>query len=256
MTDKRFKPIPLRCSGLFVTATDTDVGKTLVTCGIAALLRRTGLRVGVAKPFASGCRLERDTLVSPDAEALAHFADTPEPLAVVNPIRYRQPIAPAVAAEAARRPVDEAAMAEAMVRVDGGAEVMLVEGAGGILCPIDRQRTMLELAVAVGYPVLVVTRPDLGTLNHTALTCRAIRQAGLKVAGLVINRYDPDSADASVATNPTWLSRMNRADVLATVPEAPGAAPERGELPPAVVEALDVVDWTRVCRPQRAAGGR
>ncbi|MAE61430.1 MAG: dethiobiotin synthase [Planctomycetaceae bacterium] len=237
----------LKSPGLFVTSTDTDVGKTVVTCAIAAALRAGGRRVGVCKPIATGGRKEREGLVSGDAEALAHFADCRAPLAVINPVRYGPAVAPAAAAERAKRPVDDGAIDSALERIESEHDVVLVEGVGGGMVPLDEKRTVLDLAVRLGYPVVVVTRGDLGTLNHTALTCGAITAAGLKLAGLVINRYDAESSDASAATNPLWLARQNHTTVLATLPEAAGVAPERGRLPEEVLEAARVLDWMQVC---------
>ncbi len=207
--------------------------------------------MGVCKPIASGCRHERGELVSPDAEALAHFADCPAPLHVINPIRFAPPLSPNVAAEKAGRPVDFDAILDAIARLDTDSDLMLVEGVGGIMVPLDDRHTVLDLARAIGYPVLVVTRPDLGTLNHTALTCRAIKSAGLRLAGLVVNRYDPDSPDPAVQDNPRLLASQNKTKVLATIPDARNVAPEQGQLPPAVRDAAAATDWHRICKPMR-----
>jgi len=243
--------IKLNKPGLFITATDTEVGKTVVTCAIAAVLKQRGQTVGVCKPIASGCRKDREGLVNEDAEALAHFADSNFPLATVNPVRYREPLAPAVAAEREQRPVDDEAIAFALQRIDAGCDINLVEGIGGLMVPIDEKHTVLDLAIAIGYPVVVVTRGDLGTLNHTALTCAAIRNAGLRLAGLVINRYHADTTDIAEATNPQWLARQNNTKVLATIPEAPGVAPQKAQLPPAVVEAAGMCNWLDIARRQQ-----
>ncbi len=248
--------------GLFITATDTGVGKTVATCAIAAALRRQGAgRVGVCKPFASGCRREREGLVSEDAEALAHFADCRAMLDVINPIRYARPLAPAVAAELIGEQPDVDELARCLSLLDRGHEVMLIEGVGGLLAPLSPKHpkvTVLDLIQAIGYPVVVVTRAGLGTLNHTAMTVRLLREAGCDVAGLVVNGYIPDPGDPMMAnlsaadvkrlqagaaqqkaetstlaphdalradpqdesmmTNRRWLHRMNSADVLATLP--------------------------------------
>jgi len=233
---------------LFITATDTEVGKTVITCAMAAVLRRRGVRVAVCKPYASGCRAERGDLINPDAEALAHFADCRLPLHIINPMRYRLPLAPSVAAERENRPTDIEPLERALGQLDGAGDVMLVEGVGGLLCPLDEKHTVLDLAVAIGYPVLVVTRGNLGTLSHTAMTCRLIRQAALPLAGLVINRYHVDTPDIAEATNPRQLAHQNDTQVLATVPDAPGVDPASAKLPADVLDAVDVVDWKRLCR--------
>jgi dethiobiotin synthetase len=241
--------IRLSKPGLFVTATDTEVGKTVATCAIASWFRRQGRRVGVSKPISSGCRLEREGLVNADAEALAHFADCRANLDVINPVRYREPLAPAVAAERAERPVDDAAIAEALARLDADHDVMLVEGIGGLLVPLDARRTVLDLACEIGYPVLVVVRPALGTLSQTAMTCRLIREAGLRLAGIAISRFPPETHDVAMLTNRAWLTRQNRTSILATLPEAKGVRPEKGELPAEVLEAVNVSRWDEVIAP-------
>lgn len=243
---------PLTTPGLFITGTDTEVGKTVVTCAIAAALRRTGLRVGVCKPIASGCRLDVKELVSEDAEALAHFADSPFPLHTINPVRYRAPLAPAVAADKARRPVDISAIDKALSEIAQPSDVMLVEGVGGWLVPIDDKHTVGDLARRIGYPVVVVARANLGTLNHTALTCESIKRAGLKLAGIVVNGFDAEeTVDESMADNPAWLARQSKTRVLATVPRCDGVAPNKGHLPLGVLDAIDVVDWRARAKPAR-----
>lgn len=248
--------------GLFITATDTSVGKTVAACVIAHHLQVKGgarRRVGVCKPIATGCRAEREGLVSADAEALAHFSDCRFPLEVINPVRYKAPLAPAVAAEATGRPVDEAAIGATMRTLDRACDVVIVEGIGGLLVPIDAnapRRTVLEMIRGLDYPVVVVTRPDLGTLNHTAMTVRLLGEAGCRVAGLVVNRFDADaavSADPSMATNGRWMQRMTGAALLATIPSLPAddVRPESGCLAPALLAAAAHVDWMALAAPPR-----
>jgi dethiobiotin synthetase len=242
--------------GLFVTGTDTGVGKTAVTCAIAAAVRRQwrALRVGVCKPIASGCRRDREGLVSEDAEALAHFADCRLPLDVVNPVRYAAPLAPAVAAERVGEDVDFDAVARSLVRIAEASDVLLVEGVGGLLVPLDARGrfTVLDLAVAVDYPVLIVARSTLGTLNHTAMTARLLRDAGCRIAGVVMNNHPVDGGrlldDPSVMTNRVWIERMTGVRVLATIPQCPPdtVRPERGVLNDDVIEAATLCYWPDV----------
>ena len=243
--------LKLTTPGLFITATDTEVGKTVAACAIAAALKREGRKVGVCKPVASGCRAERNDLVNADAEALAHFADCRLPLNTINPVRYRRPLAPAAAAELEGRPFDERAVADALRAIADEHDVVLVEGVGGIMVPLDAERTVLDLMAAIDYPVVVVARGDLGTLNHTAMTCELLRQRGVRLAGIVVNRYDPESPDASVTSNPMWLARQNRTALLATLPRADDVAPDKARLPVEIIEAAAVTDWARLARPSR-----
>ena len=282
-----FASLPrLGVPGLFVTATDTDVGKTVVSCAMAWSLRRRGSRVGVSKPYSSGCDVLREGLVNPDAEALAHFADCRATLETINPIRYRAAVAPGVAAAGGERAgagpggaglgpgagpeADRAtgvSVAAALVARLGaslsslasGHEVLIVEGAGGVMVPLDGEDvgvTVLTLAAALDLPAVVVARSTLGTLNHTALTVAALREAGCRVAGVVMNGFDAeDGSDDSIGTNRQWIERMTGADVLAVLPRVDGSGvrPRDGVIDAAILEAADTVDWARLARPARRA---
>ncbi len=245
-------PLSLTRPGVFVTATDTEVGKTVAACALAWQLRQQGgMRVGVCKPVASGCRREREGLVSEDAEALAHFADCRQLLDVINPVRYAAPVAPAVAAEQTGQPVDFAEITRSLTVLDRDSDVLVIEGIGGIMVPLDDRHTVLDLAAALPYPVVVVARATLGTLNHTAMTVRLLREAGCTVAGLIVNGYEGDVArqtDASMATNRQWLERMNRVPILATLPRcAPQRVqPQEGRIDEAILEAMAATYWPRI----------
>ena len=251
-------PIGLRSPGLFITGTDTGVGKTVIACAVAAVLRRQQrrIRVGVSKPFSSGCRRDREGLVSEDAEALAHFADCRQPLDVINPIRFSPPLAPAVAAEQAGAPIDWSELRRSLRVLDVRHDALLVEGAGGLLVPLDPadpRLTSLDLIAAIGYPVLVVSRSGLGTLNHTAMTVRLLRAARCPIAGIVLNGYDTDvatSSDPSVATNRQWLAKMTNVNVLAVVPrvESHKVQPHKGRLDPAILDAVAMAFWPQTLR--------
>lgn len=244
--------------GLFITATDTGVGKTVITCAIARALRRQGCRqIGVCKPFASGCVRLREGLVSADAEALAHFADSQHPLEIVNPIRLLPPMAPGPAAAQSHVAIDWQMLGHALHLLDSSSDALLIEGVGGLLvplCPEDSSLTVLDLILALGLPVLIVTRPALGTLNHTALTARVLQQAGAAVVGLVVNGYEADPAghghreDPSMASNPQWMTKMTGLPVLALAPRCPEAEvkPEQGQLAPALLAAIAAVYWREV----------
>ncbi|HEX7009556.1 MAG TPA: dethiobiotin synthase [Phycisphaeraceae bacterium] len=255
------RPPRLSKPGLFITGTDTGVGKTVVTCAIAAALRRQwpGHAIGVCKPFSSGCRRDREGLVSEDAEALAHFADCRLPLNVINPIRLAPPLAPAVAAEETQTAIDWPQLRHSLEVIDRASDAVLIEGVGGLMVPLDPQqprRTVLDLIAALGYPVLVVTRSRLGTLNHTAMTVRLLRDSGCRVAGLVMNGYDADVAvaeDPSVISNRRWLEKLTGVSVLAVVPRVTpqGVMPHRAQLDPAIIDAAALVAWLDVLKPPR-----
>jgi dethiobiotin synthetase len=205
--------------GLFITGTDTGVGKTVVTAALAIVLRRRGLDVGVMKPVATGCVRRREGLVSEDAEFLAQAADAPESLDEIAPIRLAESLAPTIAAARSGRPLDLEPMWAAWRRLSMAHEIMLIEGIGGILCPVTPTESVADLARRFGLPIVVVARATLGTINHTALTVEAARARGLEVAGIVINRYDRDREDVAQLTAPDEIQRVTGATVLGLVPD-------------------------------------
>jgi dethiobiotin synthetase len=231
---------PIRIPSLFVTATDTEVGKTVIAGAIADWFRRQGLRVAVLKPAATGCVHRREGLVSEDAEFLATCADARHPLDLICPQRYVEPLAPAIAAARAKQPLDWDAIERSIRIMSEDSDVMIVEGVGGVRVPMDEKHTVLDMMKWLGAPAIVVARPNLGTINHTLLTVQAIRDAGLKVAGVVINRYRTDGASIAEETNPRAIEKWGKVPVLCTVPDRPFAGVS---LPADVSAAVDQVYW-------------
>ena len=237
------RPIPI--PSLLITGTDTGVGKTLVAGAIADWFRRRAYRVAVLKPVATGCVRRREGLVSEDAEFLAHCADTKFPLDVVCPQRYPEPLAPAVAAERAGQPVDWEAIQRSIDAMSRESDVMIVEGVGGLMVPMDAKHTFKDVAIWLRSPTIVVARPALGTINHTLLTVDALRAAKVKVAGVVVNRYPPDVTGIAEETNPRAIERWGKVSVLCLVPEEKLGGLR---LPPGIVAAIQTVDWGKVAR--------
>ncbi len=231
--------------GLFITGTSTGVGKTIVTGAIARWLRADGRKVAVCKPVATGCVRRREGLVSEDAEYLAHCADTPHPLDLICPVRYAEPLAPAVAAERAGQPVDFEAIARSLRIMTAGADVLLVEGVGGILVPLDGKHTVLDLAQWLNCRTVVVTDAKLGTINHTLLTLRALREAEVPIAGVVVNRYPSGTPGLAEETNPRAIEKFGKTPILSIVPEDKiDMSPETGApTPPAIASAIAQADW-------------
>jgi dethiobiotin synthetase len=235
-------PIP----GLLITGTDTGVGKTLVAGAIAHWFRRRGKRVAVCKPCATGCVHRREGLVSEDAEFLAHCAGTPHPPHLVCPQCYAEPLAPAVAAERAKQPLDWPAIDRAVQSMAADAGVMIVEGIGGILTPMDAKSTFLDVAAWLKLPAVIVARPGLGTLNHTLLTCLALRSRNVPIAGVVIDGYPARTPSAAEETNPRAIEKWGKTSVLCVVPHVTG--PLKPNLPPDVLAAIHSVDWDGISR--------
>lgn len=199
--------------GLFVTGTDTGVGKTEVACALVSGWREAGLDVGAMKPAESG--------VAPgapgDAERLRAAAGGGDPMALVRPYRFAAPLAPAVAARLEGVEVRLEEILAAARALAARHAALLVEGAGGLLVPLAAGHSYADLAAALGLPVLVVARAGLGTVNHTALTVEALRARRLAVAGVILNRTAPVD-DPSVPHNAAEIERLTGAPVLASLP--------------------------------------
>jgi dethiobiotin synthetase len=230
-----------------VTGTDTGVGKTVIAGAIANWFHRRRHRIAVCKIAATGCVHRREGLVSEDAEFLAVCADSKHPLDLIAPQRYSEPLAPAIAAERSHRPLDWFIIDNAIRLMSQGSDVMIVEGVGGIMVPMDEQHTVMDVATSLAVPAVVVARPGLGTINHTILTVEALRHAGVRVAGVVINRYPADNPGIAEETNPRAIERWGKVPILCVVPDEPLlAGPVK--LPAGIVAAIDAVDWEQLAR--------
>lgn len=206
-------------AGLFVTGTDTDVGKTYVASLIVRCLVEAGHRVGVYKPVASGCRREGDRVISGDALSLWEAAGRPGELDRVCPQRFVAPLAPHLAAEAEGTSLDEDLFVTGLDYWRDRSDVLVVEGVGGLMCPLNHTRYVAELAAELGFPLLVVARNRLGTINLTLQTLIAATtfHRPLDVAGLILNESAPTGGDPSVTTNRQELVARCSAPLLAGV---------------------------------------
>lgn len=221
--------------GLFFTGTDTEVGKTRILTGVARILRRQGCNLRVCKPIASGASCHQGRPVSPDTLALAKAAEVGDDLGEVTPWVFEDPVAPSVAARKQGIRLDPQAVA-AKIRGDTRPDqFLLVEGVGGLLCPVGERTTVADLACALELPLVIVARRALGTLNHTLLTLEAARARRLAVAGIVVNETTPPHSLAE-ETNVEELRRQTDSPILAVVPYQGDG--ETGE-----IAALEKVAW-------------
>ena len=177
--------------GLFVSGTDTGVGKTFVSCALARGLRATGVDVGVMKPIETGVPAAGPE----DARALRLAAGVDDPLDLICPLRFSLPASPEAAARAEGRTASLAPIREAFESLAHRHPFMLVEGAGGLLVPIDAQTDMADLARELDLPLLLVARAGLGTVNHTRLSLAAAETRGLEVFGVVISHSTADEPE-------------------------------------------------------------
>jgi dethiobiotin synthetase len=207
----------MRATGLFIAGTDTGVGKTVVTGLIGSMLIRRGIRPGVMKPVATGCARRGGALCSPDALFLKEMLGLDDPLDLINPVRFPEPVAPAVAASLAGGEVDLAACDGAYRELRSRHDLVLVEGIGGLHVPLKETFTVADLALRWGLPLLIVARPGLGTINHTVLTVRCAQAQGIPVAGFIFDESTPAAGDASVETNASAVEKLCRTPFWGTI---------------------------------------
>lgn len=238
-------PLP----GLLITGTDTGVGKTRLAACLIRALAREGRRVGALKPVATGCELVEGQLVSGDARELAEALGGGIPPDRIAPLRWREPLAPPVAARREGTPLSLAHVVAAALGGlawwgERGAEVAVVEGVGGFLCPLAEGATVADLAIALDFPLLIVARRGLGTLNHTLLTVEAARHRGLRLAGIVLNGATPTVDPIAEATNADELARR--------LPDVPILAEiEHRSDQSALPAAPEGLDWSGRAAPPR-----
>jgi dethiobiotin synthetase len=196
----------------------------VITGGLAGALRSRGINVGVMKPVASGCTICREgKLLSEDALFTMQAAGIPESeYELVNPYRLEQPLAPRLAAELAGVDIDIEHIRDCYDQLTTRHDFMLVEGAGGITTPLNKNYLVADLIGMLDLPIVVVARPNLGTINHTLLTVEYARQRGLTVAGVIINGYNPAQAGIAEKTNLGLIEELAKVPVLGMVPLAEG----------------------------------
>jgi dethiobiotin synthetase len=233
--------------GLFVTGTDTAVGKTSVAAAVVRSLTGRGIRVGVMKPAMTGVVRVGNSWSGDDAAQLIAAAGVDVPMEKVTPFVFEEPLAPCVAARRAGRSLGrgefEERVNEALAWWSGRADLMVIEGVGGWLCPLTEGTTVADLAVTLDYPVLVVARLGLGTLNHTLLTVEAVRSRSVRLAGVILNGAEPPSNPAAESTNAEELARRLPGVVLfGERPFDPGHM-----LPDPILS----VDWGERAKPPR-----
>lgn len=211
-------------NGLFITGTDTGVGKTIVTAALARALRLRGVNVGVMKPVTSGCTERCGELVSDDAELLAWAAgvDCTEDVA---PYLLREPISPAEAAERDGVKISFNTIKDCYRRLSARHDFVIVEGSGGLMVPLNGGLLIADLVKQLELPLLVVARPDLGTINHSVLTCFAASQMDIEVKGVIVNRFpsNPGLAEKGASHQ---IGSLCGAPILGIWDDLPGTAEE------------------------------
>ncbi|MEE8419543.1 MAG: dethiobiotin synthase [Dehalococcoidales bacterium] len=208
--------------GIFVTGTDTGVGKTVVAAGILGYLRKKGVDAVPVKPVQTGGVNGEGGLTAPDLDyTLAASGIKPgrDELNLMSPYIYQPACSPHLAARMAQSYPEISVIKDGINKLLESHQAVVVEGAGGVLAPFNETDLMIDLMAALGFPVVLVSRPGLGTINHTLLSLRALQAAGLSLAGVVFNRTETARPDSRYIEddNPEAIARFGDVQVLGNI---------------------------------------
>jgi dethiobiotin synthase len=256
-------------NGLFVTGTDTGIGKTALSALLLAELRRRGINAAPIKPVQTGCIAEgsepeasdlrqngaqspkpkAQSLSVPDLDYSLSMADmhvSAEDYKNMSPYRFEPACSPHLAAEMAGTEIDIAGMVIAARTLTSDYDFVIAEGAGGVLVPLNQRETMLDLMQALKFPILLAARPGLGTINHTLLSIRALRAEGLDIAGVVFVAGTYAEPGFIEDDNITTIEHFGKVPIIGTIPYCARLAkpnPKYDDLPiPVVAEVEKIVN--------------
>lgn len=204
--------------GFFITATDTGVGKTLVTSILTLGLRQMGLNVCPLKPIGTGGIEQEGRYISEDAQVYRQLTGIEEPASVLNPICFRYPASPHLSSEMEEKAVRVIDVLRAIKQVGERYELLVVEGVGGWLVPIKKEYCIADFANELGLPVLVVSANRLGAINHTLLTLESIRARGSHPAGVIFTDPASKKDPAISRNNIETVQRLGRVEILGEIP--------------------------------------
>lgn len=202
-------------SGIFVTATDTDVGKTIIAGGLAGVLRKRGMNVGVYKPIQSG-HLSSDP--NGDAFRLKELSGIKSPVTNICPYSVEEPLTPLLACRRAGKKVYLREVEHGYAKLRSDFESLMVEGAGGLAVPFVEDGLVIDVAKRLELPLLIVARPNLGTINHTLLTIEYAKAQGLSILGFVISGFGKTPVGVAEQTNVEMIINYGQIPHLGTLP--------------------------------------
>ena len=179
--------------GLFITGSDTGVGKTFITAGLTLLFKSRGLDTGVMKPVASGCRMEEGAVVSQDVVTLRDIAGIDDDMELINPYRFIEPLSPNYASKKQGIEVDMRRIRDSFCILSKRHDVVLVEGIGGLMTPISNRYTVADLIRYLNLPAIIVVSKRLGAINHTLLSISKAKDMEIGLKGIILNETEPVS---------------------------------------------------------------
>jgi len=206
--------------GFFITGTDTGVGKTVITAALIKAAGAVGIRACGMKPIETGCKRTRgrgkaagragknESLIPSDGMFLKKIAGMADSIELITPVCFENPLSPLAASKIEKKRIDSAKIKKSFARLARNYDAVIVEGIGGLLVPIRRGYFILDLARDLGLPLIIVSRPGLGTLNHSMLTVNYALKEGLTVAGIIINYSHIPERDLAEKTNPEVLKQV------------------------------------------------
>ena len=200
----------------FITGTDTGVGKTSITSGLAGFMHKRGVNVGVMKPIATGYP-QKTGFKSSDVTKLVEATSIKDPEELINPIFLPLPTSPYDATKLLESSVDMPLIFEQFKKLLAMHDILLVEGIGGIMTPITKNFFVADMIKGMDIETIIVTRATIGTLNHTTMTCKMCKDYGIKIRGLVINNFDEKGTPAE-KNAPKTLYELTNVPILGTVP--------------------------------------
>lgn len=215
---------PSLYKGIFITATDTGVGKTITSGLIIRALIQRGIKVGAMKPFETGCLKQNGELIPSDGLFLKRMAEMDDPIELIVPQRFELPLSPLAASKLENKSVLIDKVFQSYGYLTSKYDFVVVEGAGGILVPIYRDENankavfMSDIIKALNLPLIIISRATLGTINHTLLTVNYALNMGIKVLGVIINFNNPPGSDISEKTNPEILDELSPVPILGVLP--------------------------------------
>jgi len=202
-------------TSLFITGTDTDVGKTYITAGLAVSLRKMGFDVGVMKPFAAGIA-QKNGFKSEDVEILSTAAQVNDPANLVNPQFFPIPASPYTAWKNLKTKPKIPTIFSSFKKLSKSHEVLLVEGMGGVMTPILKDYYVTNLIKDMKIPTVIVTRSKIGTVNHTIMTVRMCEKYKIPIKGIIINDFDSDGYKTKELTRD--LKNLLKVPILGSIP--------------------------------------
>ena len=201
---------------IFVTGTDTDVGKTVITAGLAAVMQSLGYEISVYKPFQSGAIEGNKQLISPDLSFVKQIDNN-----IKTKYSYimKAPTTPSVAAELEGIVIDKKKVLKDFGELKQTSDIVITEGAGGLMVPVNNEMLMCDIVKMLNLPVVIVARSTLGTINHTLMTVKMAQSMGINVLGVIINRYPLNTKDEAIKTAPSLIRKFSGVKLFGIIPD-------------------------------------